>query len=239
MTQAVHAAGGRIFLQLWHVGRVTHTDKREPGSLGVAQSAIAARARIHTLAGMQPAPTPHALNASEISRTFADYACAARDAFAAGLDGVEIHGGNGSLIDQYLHSRSNVSTDARGGSAENRSRFLWQVCEACIAAIRGERVGVPLSPFGVFDDVDDPDSVGLFAMEIGGLEHLASADLHVVRSEASGDRSASARVAWPAAAVFARTHFSSTLLVTRGFDAASAEELLARGEADLIGFGLN
>lgn len=237
VTQSVHAAGGRIFLQLWHVGRVTHPANRAPGSRGVAPSAVAADVRIHTHAGMQPAPLPHALSAEEIARTVVDYARAALDAVAAGFDGVEIHGGNGYLIDQFLQATSNRRTDAWGGSSDNRSRFLWQVCDACMAAIGSARVGVRLSPFGVFNGVDDPDPPGLFATAIAGLDRLAPAYLHVIRPEVSGDRAVTATLAQPEVAAFARQHFSGPLMVAGGFDAASAELALARGDADLIGFG--
>src|SRR5205085_3211645 len=172
VTQAVHAAGGRIVLQLWHVGRVSHPENREPDTRSVGPSAIAADVRVFTPSGMHLAPVPHALTGAEIDATVNDYACAARNALEAGFDGVEIHAGNGYLIDQFLHGNANLRSDGYGGNATNRSRFLWEVTEAVSAAVGANRTGVRLSPFGVFNGVNDPDPAGLFSTAIEGLDRL-------------------------------------------------------------------
>jgi N-ethylmaleimide reductase len=235
VTSAVHAAGGLIVLQLWHVGRVSHPDNHAPGTRSVGPSPIAARIRIFTSTGIHPAPVPHELAAHEIGEIVRQYGAAARNAIEAGFDGVEIHAGNGYLIDQFLHESSNRRHDSYGGSAPNRSRLLWEVCEAVCLAVGNDRTGVRLSPFGVFNDVDDPDEAGLFDTAIRGLARVAPAYLHVINPEVSGDRSVSATAV--DAARFSRERFGGTLMVAGGYDAESAERALRDGTADLIGFG--
>ena len=235
VTSAVHDAGGRIVLQLWHVGRVSHPDNRAPGTRSVGPSPIAARVRIFAATGIHPAPVPHALAADEIDSIVRQYARAACHAIEAGFDGVEIHAGNGYLIDQFLHASSNHRADSYGGPAENRSRLLWDVCEAVCLAVGNDRTGVRLSPFGVFNDVDDPDPAGLFDVAIRGLARCEPAYLHVINPEVSGDRSVS--VEGVDVARFSRERFAGTLMVAGGYSAESAERTLRAGMADLIGFG--
>ena len=234
-TSAVHDAGGTIILQLWHVGRVSHPDNRAPGTRSVGPSPIAARVRVFTATGLHPAPVPHELAAREIDSIVRQYARAARNAIEAGFDGVEIHAGNGYLIDQFLHESSNRRSDWYGGSAENRSRLLWDVCEAVCLAVGNDRTGVRLSPFGVFNDVDDPDPAGLFDVAIRGLRPCQPAYLHVINPEVSGDRSVSAHGV--DVARFSRERFDGALMVAGGYTAESAERTLREGTADLIGFG--
>lgn len=237
ITDAVHGAGGRIVLQLWHVGRASHPENREPGTRSVGPSAVAAEVKIFTPTGMHPAPVPHALTRNEIAAIVSDYAQAARNAMAAGFDGVEIHAGNGYLIDQFLHANSNLRTDTHGGDASGRSRFLWEVCEAVMAAVGADRTGVRLSPFGVFNGVRDDDTAGLFATAIAGLDRLGPAYLHVINPEVSGDRSVKDGGAAVDVPRFSREHFRGALMVAGGYDAVSAEEALRSGAADLVGFG--
>ena len=237
VTQAVHAEGGRIVLQLWHVGRVSHAENRESGTRSVGPSPVAADVRIFTPTGMHLAPQPHALTGAEIAATVDDYAHAARNAMAAGFDGVEIHAGNGYLIDQFLHANANLRSDGYGGSAANRSRFLREVTEAVCAAAGADRTGVRLSPFGVFNGVRDPDPAGLFAKAIQGLDRMRLAYLHVINPEVSGDRAVKGDAAEVNVAAFCREHFRGCLMVAGGYDRDSAEQALRRGEADLIGFG--
>lgn len=237
VTRAVHGRGGRIVLQLWHVGRVSHPENREPGTQAVGPSAVAADVRIFTPGGMLPAPVPHSLTGAEIAATVRDYAQAARNAMAAGFDGVEIHAGNGYLIDQFLHANANLRTDGYGGSAANRSRLLWEVCEATMAAVGAGRTGVRLSPFGVFNGVSDPDPARLFATAIGGLDRLAPAYLHVINPEVSGDRAAKGAQPPRHVARFCREHYRGALMIAGGYDGESAEQALRVGDADVIGFG--
>ena len=237
VTRAVHMAGGRIVLQLWHVGRVSHPENRAPGTRSVGPSAVAADVRIFTPTGMHPAPIPHALSAAEIATTVGSYARAARNAMDAGFDGVEIHAGNGYLIDQFLHANANLRSDSYGGSVANRSRLLWEVSEAVAAAVGADRTGVRLSPFGVFNGVHDHDPAGLFATAIRGLDAMGLAYLHVINPEVSGDRAAKGDAPEVDIARFCREHFSGTLMVAGGYDRESAERALRVGAADLIGFG--
>ncbi len=237
VTQAVHAAGGRIVLQLWHVGRVSHPENREPGTRSVGPSPVAADVRIFTPTGMHPAPIPHALSAAEIAATVRDYARAARNAIDAGFDGVEIHAGNGYLIDQFLHANANLRSDSYGGSVANRSRLLWEATEAVAGEVSAQRTGVRLSPFGVFNGVHDPDPAGLFATAIRGLDAMGLAYLHVINPEVSGDRAAKSQACEVDVAGFCREHFSGRLMVAGGYDRESAERALSVGDADLIGFG--
>lgn len=235
VTAAVHEAGGRIVLQLWHVGRVSHPDNRAPGTRSVGPSPLAPRVRIFTATGIHPAPVPHELSVPEIAGIVEQYAEAARHAMDAGFDGVEIHAGNGYLIDQFLHAGSNRRADAYGGSAEGRSRLLWEVCEAVCAAVGNDRTGLRLSPFGVFNDVDDADPASLFDTAIRGLAAFRPAYLHVINPEVSGDRSVS--VTAVDVARFSRERFDGPLMIAGGYDAASAERALRDGFADLVGFG--
>lgn len=235
VTTAVHRAGGRIVLQLWHVGRVSHPANRAPGTRSVGPTALAARVRVFTPTGIHPAPVPHELATHEIEAIVQQFARAARAAIEAGFDGVEIHGGNGYLIDQFLHESANRRTDAYGGAPRNRSRLLWEVCEAVCLAAGNDRTGVRLSPFGVFNDVGDADPERLFDVAIRGLAPLCPAYLHVINPEVSGDRSVNA---WDVdAARFSRERFDGTLMVAGGYDAQSAERALQEGKADLVGFG--
>lgn len=236
ITDAVHAAGGRIVLQLWHVGRVSHPENREPDTRSVGPSAVAADIKIFTPTGMHPAPVPHELTTEEIAAIVRDYAQAARNAMDVGFDGVEIHAGNGYLIDQFLQAKANLRTDAYGGDATGRSRFLWEVTEAVMAAAGADRTGVRLSPFGVFNGVGDPDPAGLFATAIRGLDRLRPAYLHVINLEVSGDRTSKTESVVDVAR-FSREHYSGTMMVAGGYGLESAEKALRDGVADLIGFG--
>ncbi len=148
VTDAVHAKGGKIFLQLWHMGRASHSSFHG-GSLPVSASAIAINGTAHTPVGSVPYETPRALEESEIPGVVADYKAAAALSMAAGFDGVEIHAANGYLIDQFLQSKSNVRSDAYGGSVENRSRLLKEIVAAVTSVVPADRVGVRLAPNGV------------------------------------------------------------------------------------------
>ena len=157
VTDAVHAAGGRIFLQLWHVGRVSHESFQPGGALPVSASAVPLDGQAWTYDGMKPHPTPRALATEEIPGVVAQFRKGAELAKEAGFDGVEIHGANGYLIDQFLRDGTNQRTDRYGGSAANRARFLLEVTEAVVAVWGADRVGVRLSPLGAFNGMSDSD----------------------------------------------------------------------------------
>ena len=162
VTGAVHVAGGRIVLQLWHVGRISHQSFQPGGKLPVAPSAIRPNGQAFTANGFEPIPTPRALEIAEIPGIVAQYAQGARNAMAAGFDGVEVHGANGYLIDQFLRDGTNKRTDAYGGSIENRTRFLLEVVDAVIAAVGAERTGLRISPQNGQNDISDSDPQRLF-----------------------------------------------------------------------------
>src|SRR5690348_364861 len=185
VTGAVHAAGGRMFLQLWHVGRISHPSLQPGGALPVAPSAIAPAGQAMTLDGMKPFVTPRALDTAEIAGIVEDYRRAARNARNAGFDGVELHGANGYLIDQFLRDGSNRRPDRYGGTAQNRARFLIEVMEAIVGEWDAESVGVRLSPTNPFNDMTDTNPAATFAAVVGELNRFGLAYLHVVEPAAS------------------------------------------------------
>jgi N-ethylmaleimide reductase len=228
VTDAVHAAGGRIFLQLWHVGRISHPSLQPGGALPVAPSAIAARGEAFTASGPQPFVIPRALETAEIPGIVAQFEHGARHALAAGFDGVEIHGANGYLIDQFLRDGTNCRTDHYGGSLENRARFLLEVTEAVAGVWDAERVGVRLSPQSGFNDMRESDPAATFGYAAQTLAPLGLAYLHVVEP-----------VGADAAPLIAdlKAAFGGPLMVNGGYTRPLAEAALARGEADLVSFG--
>jgi len=229
VTDAVHARGGRIFAQLWHTGRAAH-----PSFLAaehqdvVGASPIAIEGAVWTPAGRVPYATPRPLTLDEIPRYVAAYADAARNAIAAGFDGVEIHGANGYLLDQFLRDGSNHRTDAYGGSVENRARLLLEVTRAVADAVGAERVGVRVSPTNPFQSMHDSDPATTFGYVVARLAPLGIAYLHV--SEGSDE----ARALTPAL----KQAFGGPVIVAGGYDRDRAEAVLAAGAADLVAFGV-
>jgi N-ethylmaleimide reductase len=226
VTEAVHAKGGRIFLQLWHVGRISHTLFQPDGAAPVAPSAIAAEGSAFTLEGPKPFSTPRALELEEIPAVVRQYAEGARRALEAGFDGVEIHGANGYLVDQFLRDGSNRRTDAYGGPVENRARFLLEVTAAVAAVWGPDRVGVRLSPMGDFNSMSDSDPETTFVHAARELSRFGLAYLHVV--EPVGTTSVSPLL---------RKVFHGPFILNGGYDRETGSAALARGEADLISFG--
>ncbi len=234
VTSAVHAKGGKIFLQLWHVGRISHPSLQPGGARPVAPSAIAAAGNASTLEGPKPFVTPRALEVDEIAGIVRQYADGAKRARAAGFDGVEIHGANGYLIEQFLVDGTNHRTDAYGGSVANRARFLLEVTEAVSAAWSPDRVGVRLSPRGTFNDMSDSDRESTFGYAAEKLDQFGLAYLHLSDPEtgAIGDNPAVPRFT-----PLLRSRFRGPIIVAGGFDATTASAAIARGEADLVAFG--
>jgi N-ethylmaleimide reductase len=230
VTDAVHGAGGRIFLQLWHVGRISHPSLLPDGALPVAPSPIAARGQAFTASGPQPFVVPRALETGEIPGVVAQFEDGARRALAAGFDGVEIHGANGYLIDQFLRDGTNRRTDRYGGSVENRARLLLQVTEAVADVWGAERVGVRLSPWNEFNDMYDSDPRGTFDHAARALAPLKLAYLHLV--EPGGGVPAGEAPLAPEL----KATFGGPLMVNGGYTRALAVAALARGEADLVSF---
>jgi N-ethylmaleimide reductase len=226
----VHRSGGRIFLQLWHVGRISHPSLQPEGALPVAPSAIAARGEAFTAIGPQPFIVPRALATDEIAGVIAQFEDGARRALAAGFDGVEIHGANGYLIDQFLRDGSNRRTDRYGGSVLNRARFLLEVTEAVAGVWGAGRVGVRLSPWSEFNDMRDSDPRTTFGYAARALAPLELAYLHLL--EPVGGLPAGETPLAPEL----KAAFRGPLMVNGGYTRALAEAALARGEADLVSF---
>lgn len=227
VTDAVHAAGGRIFLQLWHVGRISHPSMQPEGALPVAPSAIAAHGQLYTAGGMQDFVTPRALELDEIPGVVADFATGARYAQQAGFDGVELHGANGYLLDQFLRDGANHRTDAYGGPVERRARLLVEVTEAVAQVWGADRVGVRLSPTSGFNSMADSDPRATFTHAAARLGALKIAYLHVIEPVGQEQR----------VAAELKQAFGGVFMLNGGYQAETAEAALARGEADLISFG--
>ena len=232
VTRAVHKRGGRIFLQLWHVGRISHPSLQPEGGLPVAPSAIKPRGEAYTSQGLQPFVTPRALDTDEIAGVIDQFRTAARYAREAGFDGVEIHAANGYLIDQFLRDGTNHRTDRYGGSIPNRARFLLEVTEAVSAVWGSERVGVRLSPTSTFNDMSDSDPAATFTYTARRLNEYGIAYLHVVEPvspEVPEDERVTPRL---------RRVFEGPLMVNGSYDVASGHETIASGRADLVSFGV-
>jgi N-ethylmaleimide reductase len=232
VTDAVHGAGGRIFLQLWHVGRISHPSLQPGGALPVAPSAIAPAGQAWTTNGMEAYVTPRALETDEIPGIVEDFRRGARNAREAGFDGVELHGANGYLIDQFLRDSTNKRTDRYGGSASNRTRFLVEVMQALIGEWGGERVGVRLSPTNPYNDIADSNPAATFSTAVGELERLGIGYLHIVEPGA-GDPVAAGEM--PDIRFF-RKIWRGPLIANKGYDLERANAVLRDGTADLVSF---
>lgn len=235
VTDAVHAQGSKIFVQLMHTGRITHPLNLPAGAKVVAPSAIAAATtQMYTDAqGMQPLPVPEALTTQGIAEAIAEYVHSAQSAIAAGFDGVELHGANGYLIDQFLNPTSNTRNDNYGGSAENRNRFVIEATAAVAHAIGKEKVGIRLSPFGAFNDVIGDDTTAeQFISLAASLKNTGILYIHVV------DHSSMGAPAVPQSVKDGiRNAFGGTIILSGGYDAARAEADLEAGKGELVAFG--
>ncbi|MFL5561562.1 MAG: alkene reductase [Gemmatimonadaceae bacterium] len=235
VTDAVHRAGGRIFAQLWHVGRISHSYYH--GMAPVAPSAIVPdRGMAYTPIGMKPYETPHALTTTEIGEIVNAYRIGATNAKDAGFDGVEVHGANGYLIDQFLQSGSNTRDDEYGGSVENRARFLFEVIAAVQRVWTEQRVGVRLSPGSGVNGIHDANPVETFSYVADRLTALAAplAYVHVIEAPVP---TAGLDDHEQCSTELIRAHFNGTLISTGGYAPDSGERALEKGSADLIGFG--
>lgn len=233
ITKAVHEAGGRIFLQLWHVGRISHPSLQPGGALPVAPSAIRPKGEAFTETGMKPFLTPRALETREVAGIVEQYRRAAKKAKQAGFDGVEVHAANGYLLDQFLRDGSNYRTDRYGGSVGNRARLLFELVEAVNDVWGAARVGVRLSPVNGFNDMHDSDPDGTFGTVVEGLNRYGLAYLHVVEDAFGTD--ANTKQSYDRRKL--RDAFTGPYIANGGYTRERALEALKKGDADLIAFG--
>ncbi len=230
ITKSVHNQGGLMFIQLWHVGRISHPSLLPNNAQPVAPSAIQPKGEAVTYDGMQAFVTPHALTTDEIQDIIADYVSAAKNANAAGFDGIEIHAANGYLIDEFLRDGSNTRTDDYGGSLENRMRLLDEVITAVKEVWPPSRIGVRLSPENQFNDIRDSQPQTTFTAVVGMLNKHDLAYLHVLE----GDMLGSERKVDYAEL---RKSFTGFYMANNGYTKTTAEESLNSGNADMIAFG--
>ncbi len=236
VTNGVHGAGGRIFVQLMHTGRVGHPANMPAGSRILGPSPIAAPGEMWTDSlGAQPYPVPAQMNGDDIAQAIAEYATAAGRAIEAGFDGVEIHAANGYLIDQFLNTASNVRTDRWGGDARtaNRFRFALDVARASAAAIGAERIGLRISPYGVFNGMAPDDGMdAVYEGLIAGLNDIGAGYIHVVDHSSMGAPAVS-----PSLQARIRAAFDGKYVLSGGYDLARANADLDANRGDLVAFG--
>ena len=234
VTDAVHAAGGLIFLQLWHVGRISHVDFQPGGAAPVAPSAIAAAGKTYTQNGFVDLSMPRALALDELPGVVAGFRTGAANAMAAGFDGVEVHGANGYLLDQFLRDGANRRDDAYGGSIDHRTRLLLEVVDAVATEVGADRVGVRISPENTFNDITDSDPVALFMAVAQGLSGKGLAYLHVIEGNmAAGPDAPKSTFDYRAL----KAAFGGVYLANFNFDQARADAAIANGDADMVAFG--
>ncbi len=234
VTDAAHAGGARMFLQIMHCGRVAHPLNLPAGARVLAPSAVALPGEMYTDAkGMKPHPVPQAMSEADIKATIAEFAQGAKNAVAAGFDGVELHAANGYLLEQFIRPNTNQRNDRYGGSIENRARFVLEVADAVIAAIGKDKVGIRLSPFGVFNDMPVyPELADDYAYLAQQLSARGLVYVHLVDHSPMGAPAVPDTIK----ATF-RKLFKGALILSGGYDAARAESDLAAGKCDLVAFG--
>lgn len=233
VTEAVHAAGGRIVLQLWHVGRVSHPTLQPGGQLPVAPSAVAFKSTVYNDTGFVDCVTPRALRADELPGIVADFRKGAQNAIEAGFDGVEVHAANGYLLDEFLKDKSNRRTDEYGGSVENRSRFPLMVVREVVDAIGRERVGIRIAPQTHFADVDDSAPAETFGYFVDRLSELGLAYMHVIEGETGGSRELPGVDYGDL-----RRRYTGVYVANNGYDRKLAIESIEAGRVDAVAFGV-
>lgn len=232
VTDRVHAAGGKIFLQLWHVGRISHVDLQENGGAPVAPSAIRAEAKTFVGNAFVDTSTPRALALDEIPGIVEDFRRAAANAIRAGFDGVEVHGANGYLLDQFAKDGANQRTDAYGGSIENRARLMLEVTKAVVAEVGADRTGIRISPVSPASGISDSNPQPLFDYIVDHLSALDLVYLHVIEGATGGDRDFA-----PFDYASLRRRFANTYMANNGYTFELATKAVEAGAADLVAFG--
>ncbi|WP_133498705.1 alkene reductase [Cognatilysobacter terrigena] len=232
VTDEVHRRGGRIVVQLWHVGRISHTSLLPPGEVPVAPSAIRANTKTFTPEGFVDVSEPRALGIEEIPGIVEDFRKAARHAMDAGFDGVEVHAANGYLIDQFLRDKTNHRTDEYGGSIENRTRFLHEVVQAVANEIGADRTGVRIAPVTPSNDIADSNPQPLFERAVERVNALGIAYVHVVEGATGGPRDVQ-----PFDYDALRSRFDGAWIVNNGYTFEMAQAAIREGRADAVAFG--
>ena len=232
VTDRVHEKGGRIFIQLWHVGRISHTSLQPNGGTPVAPSAVRAKGKTFVGGTFTDISEPRALDLAEIPGIIDGFKRAAANALAAGFDGVEIHGANGYLLDQFAKDGANKRTDAYGGSIENRAKLMLEVAKAVATEAGANRTGIRISPVTPANDISDSNPQPLFDHIVDGLSALKLVYLHVVEGATGGPRDIA-----PFDYASLRKRFGGAYMANNGYDFALASQVLAAGSADLIAFG--
>lgn len=234
VTQAVHAKGAKMFIQLMHTGRVGHPLNLPAGARMLAPSAVTAAGEMYTDAeGLKPHPVPQAMTEADIQTAVQEYVQAAKNAVTAGFDGVELHAANGYLLEQFIRPNSNVRTDRYGGSIQNRARFVLEVAKAVIDAIGKDKVGIRLSPFGVFNDMPNYDAMETdYAYLAEQLNALGLVYVHIVDHSPMGAPPVPESIKQTI-----RRLFKGTLILAGGYDRTRAERDLAAGNGDLFAMG--
>lgn len=241
ITDSVHQANGKMFLQLWHVGRISHSSHQPNAALPVAPSAIQPSGMVLTADWKQlPFETPRALSMAEISDIVSDYQKAAENAKQAGFDGVEIHSANGYLLDQFLQDGSNHRTDNYGGSIENRARFLLEVVDAVSEIWGNDKVGVRLSPYGTFNDMQDRDPLSLFSYVLEQLSKRHIAYVHVIEPRATNAGGGGSDITdqnVPSTSALFRQNFKGVFISAGGYNPELAKQAVESGVVDAVAFG--
>lgn len=233
VTDAVHAKGGRIVIQLWHVGRISHTSLQPNGQAPVAPSAIAADAHTFDGNGFVPTSTPRALETDEVAHIVDDYRQAARNAQKAGFDGIEVHAANGYLLDQFLRDGANQRTDVYGGSVTNRTRILKEVLEAITEVWPAGRIGIRFSPFSEFNGISDSKPMETFSHAISVANDFGLAYLHLIEGQTGASRDLPEDTNLQAL----RDLFDGAYMANNGYDRQLAIDAVESGAADLVAFG--
>ena len=232
VADAVHEVGGRIFIQLWHVGRVSHVSLQEGGKAPVAPSAILAKTKTFVASGFAETSEPRALATDEVRRIVADFGRAAANARAAGFDGVEIHGANGYLVDQFLRDGSNKRDDVYGGSIENRTRFALEVVDEIAKVWPASRIGIRIAPVSPANDIADSNPQALFGHLVEKLGERKIGYIHVVEGQTGGARDFA-----PFDYAALRAAFPGAYIANNGYDRDTAIDAVREGRADMVAFG--
>jgi N-ethylmaleimide reductase len=232
VTDRVHARGGRIFIQLWHVGRISHTSLQPDGGAPVAPSAIRAKGKTFVGGTFADVSEPRALALEELPGIIESFRRGAANALAAGFDGVEVHGANGYLLDQFAKDGTNKRSDAYGGSIENRARLMLEVTKVVTAEVGAERTGIRISPVTPSNDISDSNPQPLFDYIVDHLNALKLVYMHVIEGATGGARDIA-----PFDYASLRTRFDGAYIANNGYDFELATKVLAANEADLIAFG--